>query len=225
MLININALRRFKLQGCDGGIGSVKEIYFDDHHWTVRYFVVETGVWLFSRQVLISPFSVVSMNLEVQHLVLNITKRQIKNSPSLDTDRPISRQFETASFSLPFCLIDPYMWGNPPDLARDRDEWGKMVQAEKNWDPNLHSTKGIDGHIINAVDGEIGHIMDFIIDDQSWSIRYFVVDIGAWLTGKKVLIAPKWISRISWREKKVYSKLTREKIKQSPEYAQETLNF
>ena len=80
------------------------------------------------------------------------------------------------------------------------------------------------GYHIEATDGEVGHVEDFIIDDETWEIRYIVVDTRNWLPGKKVLIAPRWIDRVSWNDSKVYVSLSREAIKHAPEYHPDTLN-
>jgi hypothetical protein len=77
---------------------------------------------------------------------------------------------------------------------------------------------------IKALDKEIGHVEDFIIDDQTLSIRYLVVDTKNWWAGKHVLVSPQWIERVSWAELKVFVNLSSEIIARSPEYAPESLN-
>jgi hypothetical protein len=73
------------------------------------------------------------------------------------------------------------------------------------------------------LDGEIGHIEEFVVDDETWIIRYLVVDTKNWWPGKRVLIATDWIDRISWEESKVFLDLTRDKIREAPEYTNDTL--
>ena len=61
MLNKVKTLKGYSIQGSDGEtIGTVKEFYFDDRHWTVRYLVANTGTWLSGRQVLVSPYALVS---------------------------------------------------------------------------------------------------------------------------------------------------------------------
>jgi len=115
------------------------------------------------------------------------------------------------------------MWGYYPKIVRDREKWRGPIQAEKAWDPNLRSTDAVSGHHIEASDGNIGHVEDFIIDDETWAIRYLIIDTQNWWPGKKVLISTQWIERVSWSEYKVFINLNREVIKQSPEYTEETL--
>ena len=79
------------------------------------------------------------------------------------------------------------------------------------------------GYNIHASDGEIGHVEDFVIDDETWAIRYLVVDTRNWWPGEKVLISPRWIERVSWDLSKVFVSLSRDAIRQSPQYSEESL--
>jgi hypothetical protein len=81
----------------------------------------------------------------------------------------------------------------------------------------------VTGRDIHALDGEIGHTYDFVIDDETWDIRYLIADTQNWWPGKKVLISTRWIDRISWEEARVFINMTREAIKQAPEFTDETL--
>jgi len=226
MLNKAKTLKGYKLNGLDGEIGEVEEFYFDDKHWAVRYLVAETGDWLMDRQVLISPYALVAVNKEEQRIAINLTKKQIEDSPSLDSDKPVSRQFEEAYYGYyewPLYWEGPFMWGSYPDILRDYKKPGEATKSEKAWDPHLRSTHDVSGHHIQAVDGEIGHVEDFVIDNETWAIRYLIIDTQNWWPGKKVLISPRWIERVSWDELKVFVNLTRENIKQSPEYTEGSL--
>jgi sporulation protein YlmC with PRC-barrel domain len=227
MLCKAKTLQGYSLQNTDAEtIGKVKEFYFDDRHWTVRYLVADTGNWLTGRQVLISPYALVAVNNDHQNIVAELTKKQIEDSPSLDSDKPVSRQFEQAyygHYGYPMYWGGPYSWGAYPYIERDRDQWKKPAKSEKAWDPHLRSTYGVGGHHIQALDGEIGHVEDFIIDDETWAIRYLIVATHNWWPGKKVLLSPQWIERVSWHERKVFVNLSRETIKQSPQYTEKSL--
>ena len=228
MLDKAETLKGYKLDSLDGEIGRVKDFYFDDRHWAVRYLVADTGNWLTGRQVLISPYALAALSKEKQHIAINLTKKQIEDSPSLNSDKPVSRQFEEAYYGYygwPMYWGGPYMWGYYPYpyIVRDRAKWREPAQGEKTWDPHLRSTHDVGGHHIQAADGEIGHVEDFIIDDDTWAIRYLVVDTRNWWPGRQVLVSPQWIERVSWGESKVFVNLSREVIKQSPEYTEESL--
>jgi PRC-barrel domain len=226
MLIKAKTLVGYKLDSLDGEIGRVKDFYFDDMHWTIRYMVAETGDWLSSRQVLISPFALVGVNKEERNVSIDLVKKQIEKSPSLDNDKPVSRQFEQAYYGYygyPTYWGGPFSWGPYPSPMRDREQWKESNQSKKGWDLHLRSTGDATGHHIQSLNGEIGHVEDFVIDDETWAIRYIIVDTHNWLPGKKVLVATQWIERVSWDERKVFVNLNRETIKESPDFTEESL--
>lgn len=229
MLRRANDFKKLKLRARDGDIGSPKEFYFDDRYWAVRYLVAETGGWMSDKQVLISPYALKPVIYAEQVLPVNLTIKQIEGSPSLETNQPVSRQYEDdyyGYYGWPYYGYGTNMWGASPFLLRDPASWQEraLARREEEWDPNLRSTHDVDGHHIQALDGEIGHVSDFIIDDETWSIRYLVVDTKNWWPGRHVLIAPSWIERVSWEESKVFVNLTRDSIEQAPAYEPEVLN-
>jgi PRC-barrel domain protein len=225
MLIKAKTMVDYKLDSLDGEIGKVKEFYFDDRHWAIRYLVADTGNWLTGRQVLISPYALEGVMKEKEEIAVDLTKKQIEDSPSLESDKPVSRQFDEVYYgyhAFPTYWSGPYMWGSSPYILRDRSQWKDTAQAEKSWDPHLRSTNDVSGRHIQALDGEIGHVSDFIIDDENWAIRYLVVDTQNWWPGKRVLISPRWIERVSWSDSKVFVNLSRQSIKDAPEYTEDS---
>lgn len=212
MLSKAKTLTGYSLQSLDGEIGKVKDFYFDDRYWTIRYLVADTGEWLISRQVLISPHSLAGVYGSQGSIAVQLTKDQIEHSPSLNRDKPVSRQFEQ-EYSAFFGA--PIYWGFPHEAAAQAES---HEAGKKHNDPDLRSTHDVSGHHVEASDGEIGHVEDFLIDDKTWAIRYLIVDTKDWLPGKKVLVSPKWIKRVSWSEKQVVVDLARDAIRQAPEY-------
>jgi len=221
MFNKVKTLHNYKLLSLDGEIGSVKDFYFDDKNWTIRHLIADTGNWLTGRQVLISPYALKTVNKNERHIAVNLTKKQIEESPSLDADKPVSQQFEMSYYEYygwPIYWCGSYMWGDFPSITHNPKDWKMSDEAKKRWDLNLRSTHEVSGYNVKAKDGEIGHIEDFIIDDETWAIRYLIIDTQNWWPGKKVLLSPKWINRVSWGESKAFIDLPRETIKQAPEY-------
>jgi hypothetical protein len=108
MLRSVKSLEGFAIGATDGTFGKVNDIYFDDEAWVVRYLVVDTGTWLGGRDVLISPYSIGQPDWAGSVLPATISKQQIKDSPSLVTDKPVSRQYERSYLGY---YGYPYYWG------------------------------------------------------------------------------------------------------------------
>jgi len=225
MLDRANELRGYALHATDGDIGSVQEFLFDDKYWTIRYLMAETGRWLPDRQVLISPYSLGAVHSDARTISVDLSKQCILDSPPLSSDEPVSRQFEETFynyFQYPMYFGGGNMWGTYPYVARDRESWRSAEPGTKHWDAHLRSTTEVTGYHLQAADEEIGHVQDFIIDDETWAIRYLVVDTRNWWPGKMVLVAPHWTDKVSWTESKVFTSFTREQIKDAPEYTDST---
>lgn len=226
MLQRAKELSGYTLGATDGEIGKVAEFYFDDQSWTIRYLVADTGGWLSGRQVLISPYALDPADKDSKIIPVDLTRAQIEKSPALASDRPVSRQYEGDYYSYygwPGYWGGPYTWGLNAYPMRGPARWSEASRLDRNEDPHLRSTEAVTGRDIQAQDGGIGHVKDFVIDDETWTIRYLIVDTQNWWPGKKVLISTQWIERISWEESKVFINLTREAIKQGPEYTDQTL--
>jgi hypothetical protein len=227
MLRDASELKGLVIRATDGELGTVQEVYFDDDSWAVRYLAVETGGWFGGREVLISPYSVLRTDWDARHLDVALTKKQVENSPSIDTHLPVSRQHEVAYlgyYGYPYYWGGPYLWGPGyyptglavPTVASQEKRSAKHHEASN--DTHLRSTKAVTGYHIEAADGDIGHVHGFVLDEEAWAIRYIVVSTTNWWPGKKVLVSPTWIKKISWGESKFYTALTREAIKDAPEY-------
>jgi len=226
MLDKVGTLKGYTLKSRDGEIGKVLEFYFDDRHWTIRYLVADTGNWLRGRLVLISPYALGAVRRDEKQLVVDLTRKQIEDSPALDSDKPVSRQFEDVFYGYygwPVYWGGPAMWGLYPTIERDPAIWREAAPHEKAWDPHLRSTREVSGYAIHAADGAIGHVSDFVIDDKTWAIRYLIVNTTNWWPGQKVLVSPQWIERISWDESQVFVSLSRQAIQASPRYTEASL--
>ena len=231
MQYSVKDLKGYAIGATDGDIGKLDDFYFDDESWTIRYLVAETGNWLLNRKVLISPLALGKADLSRERLNVTLTKKQVKESPSIDTDKPVSRQHEASYldyYGYPYYWDGPYLWGpmsypRLSDAAQRRNEEAR-AEREESYDLHLRSANKVTGYHIEATDGDIGHVEDFIIDGETWEIRYMVVDTQNWWPGKKVLVAPKWIDRVSWNDSRVYVDLSRETIKNGPEYHPDALN-
>jgi sporulation protein YlmC with PRC-barrel domain len=214
MLRSVKDLKGYKVSTQDGGIGKVIDLYFDDQAWITRYLVADTGRWLPGRKVLIPRAVMGRPDWDKNEFHVGMTKEQIENGPSVGEDEPVSRQHESDLHN--YLHVDPY-WARVPGGAFVVKE-ALATRDDSDGDPNLRSTREVVGYHIQARDGEIGHVEDLIVDDETWTVRYMVVDTKNLLPGKKVLVAPTWIDGISWSDSKVAVDMTTAQIKDSPEY-------
>ncbi|MEW6117451.1 MAG: PRC-barrel domain-containing protein [Nitrospirota bacterium] len=216
-LRSIDKLTGFKLRARDSDIGKADEFLFDDISWTVRYLVADTGGWLSGRKVLIAPAAFEQPDWEQEIFPVVLTREQVENSPGIEADKPISRQHQSELYRFygwsPYWIGD--MYHNVPPLTEVRPE---DIGKQEGGDPHLRSTKEVTGYGIQATDGEIGEVEDFLVNDEDWIMRYIIVDTRKWLPGKKVLIATQWIKHIDWAEEKVHVDLTKDAVRNSPEY-------
>jgi hypothetical protein len=226
MLRSVNDLQGEQIHARDGDIGNVDSFLFDDESWTIRYLVVKTGNWLMGRKVLISPISIAAKQ-EENGLTLSLTRQQIKDSPDIDTDKPVSRQHEidySSYYGYPFYWFGPDLWGPSPRPVGATSQYAGSAAApgtarvKQEPDSHLRSSREVIGYYIEATDGDIGHVEDFLVEDQNWAIRYVVVDTVNWWPGKKVIVSPDWVESVSWAELRVHLKLSRQSIKSAPEY-------
>ena len=200
MLRDLKTLLDAAILGTDGMIGTVKDLYFDDFSWVIRYFVVGTGSWLSARRVLISPLSISAPTDNGRTLASALTQAQVRNSPPIDTDQPVSRQHELdyLRYYGYACYWSGGTWrghgAHPGSLAKglggenvealrqtDRVENARLdaeadAEHRPHGDYHLRSCETVMTYHVEAIDGDIGHVAGYLLDPTSWAIRYLVVD-------------------------------------------------
>lgn len=220
MLREVKELHGAVLCATDGEIGSVDEILFDDRAWMVRYLVVNTGGWLNGRKVLLPPRALGILDWEQRVLNVNLTRTQVQDSPSSETDEPVSRQWEAEIHDY---YGWPYYWGmggmgmiGSPWYSSALITSSDPEAVETPGDAHLRSTREVTGYIVAARDGDIGHVEDFLVDDENWRIRCLAVDTRDWWPGKQVLLPLDWVGQVSWPKRTVTAEVTRDQIKNAP---------
>ena len=247
MLRKAKQLHDFEIRASDGVLGKVKDFYFDDHHWALRYLVVETGSWLERRRVLLSTNAITGTDWPHGLLGVNLTQEQVRNSPNIDTNEAVTRSQEAdlhhyygwpaywlgAGYGMGGPILGPAMpdagatLGTGVGVAVSRDAavtvppFGALaptVRRAPSGDPHLRRGRGVAGYHIEAADGSIGHLEDYLIDDVTWDIRYLVIDTRNWLPGRKVVVYPELITEVNWAESRLHVTLTRDEIRGAPSY-------
>ncbi|QDL36783.1 PRC-barrel domain containing protein [Rhodoferax sediminis] len=239
MLRSMKSLEDYAIGATDGTVGQVKDFYFDDQTWVVRYLVVDTGTWLANRSVLISPIVINQPDWIKKNFSVSITKAQVKDSPAIDTQKPVSRQHEMdhlAYYGFQYYWGGGGLWGAgmyPNEILPGYEGYGSPAaeraeednayarsqeSRQRDDDPHLRSCNAVVGYHIHASDGDIGHVWGLLMDEETWAIRYLVVDTSNWWLGHKVLIAPPWIKDLNWVDGTVSVNLTRQAVKDAPAY-------
>jgi hypothetical protein len=238
MLWNTSTIKGYAIEASDGRLGTVSDFLFDDATWLIRWLVVDTGTWLSGRKVLLPPSVLGHVDMVREKFPIRSTKQEIKDSPNIDTDRPVSRQMESHVYD--YYGWNPY-WNNglymgayshglgyiggmmPPPISKSTRGDERMAHARhEHDDPHLRSVTAVTGYHIHALDGAIGHVEDFLVEDADWSIHYVIVDTKNWWPGKKVLISPWSTKDIEWSNRLVNLSVGRQKIKDSPAYDRAT---
>lgn len=226
MLRSLKQLYGIQLGATDGGIGHVKDFYFDDRNWAIRYLAVDTGSWLPGRQVLLAPHALSRLDQADRILRVNLTKKQIENSPPIESHKPVSRQYEAEYYRYygwPYYWQGAGLWGMSgfpilelPVKPLPSESTAVFGPQPDQPEAHLRSTQAVNGYHLRTGDSIMGHICDFIMDAQSWAIGQLVIKTGHTLFGRELLIPTKYVDRISFEESTVSASLTKHGVEQSP---------
>jgi hypothetical protein len=240
MFRSMKDLEGYAIGATDGAVGHVKDFFFDDHAWVIRYLVVDTGEWLSGRKVLISPMAIGKPDWDNRLLPVSLTRARVRSSPDIDTDMPVSRQHEmqySEYYRYPHYWGGTDLWGGGcyPGMMLSGVGYGgtdeqfrlalaedaraaEFANREHTYDPHLRSCKEVRGYHISASDGDIGHVQGILVEEDTWAIRYIVVDTSNWWIGHQVLVSPEWVRDVRWTDRTMAVDLDREAIKLSPSY-------
>jgi uncharacterized protein YrrD len=192
------------LEGTDGRVGALYDLLFDDQSWKVRHLVVSSDRWFHGRQVLLAPDVIERADWPGRDVRVRLDKAEVRQCPSVETDLPVARR-------------EPH---EPSQVLVSEAYWsGALSTATKaEGDPHLRSTRLLTGVHIHCPDGQLGHVEDFIVDDETWSVHYLVVDTRNWWPGKRVLIEPASVVSIHWPEREIHLMLPRDQIEHLPAF-------
>jgi hypothetical protein len=224
MLWDASVIKGYAIEAQDGPLGAVSDFLFEDAHWMIRWLVVDTGHWLPGRKVLLPPSVLGHPNVRARWFPVKLTMQRVKDSPEIDTERPVSRQMEGHIYD--FYGWERYWMGAmaSPFVAplyapgpSAREHVSAETQSKRD-DPHLRSIAAVTGYHIHATDGEMGHVEDFLVEDSGWRIRYLVVDTKNWWPGQQVLISPRTVREIDWVDRSIHLNISRQRIKHGRAY-------
>ncbi|HYX32265.1 MAG TPA: hypothetical protein VE954_04075 [Oligoflexus sp.] len=231
MLYSTDTITRVKIQSSDGAYGDIKDVYFDDISWKMRYFVVDIGTWLTPRLVLISPEAIRQYSEDNKAFDTNLTKRQIMDSPAFDSEKTVSRQHEQSLseyyrwspyWSMP---MRAYHWSGiymypsyPADAADDDNRRDDPADPGQEQDVHLRSFNEVKKYALRATDGDIGELDDLLIEPETWRITHVIADARKWWPGGQVVIDRGLVEDISWNDRNIVVSMTRDEVKNAPPY-------
>jgi uncharacterized protein YrrD len=222
---SIKGLVGYTMHATDGEIGQVEEFYFDDQAWKIRYLIVKTGGWLSGRKVLISTQALLTPDWANRQFPVNLSKEQVRQSPDIDTNMPVSHREEAqllAHYPWQGYVGSGYYsggsWGVMPSVPVLEEVTAGAVKEQLPGDTHLRSTKRVTGYSIHALDGEIGAVTDFIVDDTNWGLGFLVVETGGWLHARLVVFSVKWIREVRWADSTIIVEITKDRVRTSPAY-------
>jgi hypothetical protein len=231
-------LRRLtRIEGCrivatDGEIGKVHDTYFDDARWVVRYLVVDTGGWLTGRKVLISPYAVKATDSAMSTITVDLMRDRVARSPDIDTDKPVSRQYEVDYlhyYNYPSYWPSTTFWPGGPvpgpaalptsdRLALEERRLADQLKQGRQVNYHLRSSREVSRYCIVSANDILGDVEDFLFDDESWAVRYLIIDIRNGLLGRKVLLRSEYAREVDWTERVVRIRQSREDIVRSESF-------
>jgi hypothetical protein len=229
MIRYTNTLKGFAIQTTNGELGHVDDFFFDDERWTVRYLVISTGPLFLGRRLLISPAAVAQVRRDDREVRLNLSSEQVRGSPDVDTHRPVSRQREVemnAYYGWPDYWLGSGLWYNgmtpaamlPVGRTRAQSAAARARRVGRSAvDRHLRSVNEVRGYHIRAEDGDLGHVEDFGVQDETWALRYVIIDTRNWLPGKCVILSTAWVKRVDWGLRKLEIGLRMQQIRDAPE--------
>ena len=211
VLRNTRDFECYRLLSADGELGRVEAFYFDNKSWLIRYLGVNIGKQPGQRCFLVSTVSIGEIDEQHQTLYIELTSRQVENSPRVNPRRALTRDDEVAYYN--HLGWKPYWESEPPlenlSASGEAAEFF-LITSRSNQSNNIR------GFEVSALDGGIGHVDDLIIDTRYWVIRYLCIDADDWIKKKYLLIYPAWINHVRWKTRQMSVGLKRKQLKAAP---------
>jgi PRC-barrel domain len=200
MLRELRALIGSPVIATNGETGRVRDFLFDDQTWQVRHLVLDVGNWLRRRDVVLPAAAFELPDWTTGTLRVRLSKAQVRDSPDVDAEKPVSRQQELAMreyFGALACWVDA-------EFGLASMPTGVKYPAPDGEDQHLRSAEHLMGYRVRATDGMFGRLEGFLMDSGSWHLGYLAVKALGRLRNRIVVVPTLWVDRISWAEFRVY---------------------
>ena len=211
-------------RAADGDVGDVHDLYFDDASWTIRYFVVDVHRWLPGLSLLLPPRSITRHDRTARVMHTDLSKEEMEETPTAFEDNAVGRQRTDGLFDhegwKPYWLGTTSALEATASIAPLRSHVTDAEAGGRDDDPhngpNLRSVKKVRGYRVECSDAKVGEVVDFAYDDETWHVRYVVVETQRFSPHRRVLIAPSWTQRIDWTDRAITLDLTCDEVERAP---------
>jgi hypothetical protein len=221
-LIKLNDIKTYDCEAADGEIGSYEDMYFDDTYFAVRFLLINTQKWLQGRKILLSPFTVGSIDEQNRLMYIELAQQQIKNSPPLGTNQTVSRHYEEKYFEYydwpPYW--DTISWPSTLPLRASAVAASRLSrEISPHYENHLHRASQILDCVVSVSEGIIGKLTNFVIDTHYWVIRYLEIDTHNRMNGTNTaLVTPTLILSINWPENRISVDISLDNLQNAPRY-------
>jgi hypothetical protein len=206
----------------DGEAETVVGTYFDLIRWALRYLVLRHGS--LGRDILVSPQISGQIRWPERRIVLRLFDEEIEAAPSVDPDQRITRGQEKSCneyFFLPDYWVGEDLWGeekSPTELRtglRSAQSNSRTDGDEKSY---LLSGSEMKEYSLQCPQGTIGGVEDFLWNLDNFAIRFLMIDVGGFLSPKKTLLSPLWVTSVNRGEQELGVELPKDAIENAPAY-------
>jgi uncharacterized protein YrrD len=233
MMYRASEVLGLKVEATDGRIGKVDDIFFDEAVWKVRHFVVDAGGWIQEREVLIAPQAMTGISITESSIHTELSREKVENSPPLQTDLPVSRQYERFLYEYygwrpywvypdGFSLAEVY----PPDTGEEKPEGRTREQGAGLEGADvvpMRSWRDVSGHRVHAADGFFGHVDDLLLSPTDWSVVGVVVNTAHWWQHHDIVIDVSKVKDVSWENECFEVAMTSQELRDATPFKDEML--
>jgi uncharacterized protein YrrD len=238
-MIKFKDIKGFEVTCTNESVGKIKDVSFDELSNSVRYLVIDTSSWLPGKKVLVKPDAVSRVDMSDEQVQLKLSKSKFEESPSLESDLPVSRQHEEALHTYhgmaPYWSANLHLGGswfpypaypisssNLSILGRNYPvEWQELQERRRErFDNHLRSCDEVCGYkIASRDDEEFGEVSDMIIDVNIWQVVDLVLSSRKWLPGGKTFAcSPMFVDAIDENKEVLNVDLKKQTLLDSPEF-------
>lgn len=197
MLWTASGLREYEIYTTDGSAGSIVDEWFDDGDWRIRWFALD-GARPDQRLAVVPARLIREPDAEQHSLQIALPLDRLKNRPGTTSEQDLD--------VMTLLAVDyPYRLGSSGNFRSPEDV-------------SVRSLRRLTQANVLALDGEIGPIVDYLVEPSDWSIRFMVIETGSWWSGRQVLVAPHWNARVHDQKRQVVVDVRRSSVRASPPY-------